>query len=894
MIDFTQIDVHRDSDLRPYQKENKAKIYKFWESGRSVMLQMPTGTGKTRVFASIARDMHEWGVANKKAVKILFLAHRKELIDQISETLGVKYNLANGIIAAGFHEQRKVPIQVGSVPTLNRRLDRWVEKDFDIIVIDEAHHTPAESYKKILKEFPNSKILGVTATPYRLSGAGFKDVFEDIVISDSVAKFIDSNWLSDYEYFSIKPDSLAQKNIEALQLGFDGDYLESDMENRLDRDHIRAKIIETYLRYANGKKGLVYSINQKHNIHLCAQFEEQGISARAIDSKTSKEERQQIVQDFKNGKFDVLCNVNIFSEGFDCPDVEFIQLARPTKSLSMYLQQVGRGLRTHEDKEKVIFLDNVGLYNRFGLPSANRKWRYHFEGRKDAQESDVVKWNLTGERQEVQWIEGEEQLDMVYSTIDTNYTVLSDYPIVKFDILPDSFMIGDINDQDDMIEIIKTFDTDIAVQINDYKYVVEKDKSMMTRILGPQTYYTCYQLIYNNSHIGIYNKQDNRVVFGCVFDEIERTNITGQARVRIGKKYGVIDVINGAQILPVEFDDIEFVQDENLKTLFITLKDGGVGIIDTANSKRTEFKYDEIFYAKTINHDGFFNACTKSGEWHIIYGDLNIISTFQVSHARRCLLEGKLYLYKRRGYYGISNNKEQLLTPIYFDEINICTKSDRIIANKKLGVSALYDYNINLIGDRYYSSVCEVSKNIFCVDDGCINANGEYIIKQTMHNPSQHMEHILFVDENKHWCAIDFNGKLIDGKFLKKNKLIEFLYPPKDVASETNTTLEPWQDALLEYKSQLPPPISKRQQKMIDRAERRRIEAQEHTKAQKVKQEKQETEKQALALKYATYAYNNYNVSYSKSDKLWIATNNSGSSYFGESKEEVEKLINQK
>ena len=428
-VDFGALDSAKDNSLRLYQKENKQKIYNFWTTRQSVMLQMPTGTGKTRLFVSIVKDLHEWGVANKTALKVLLLAHRVELIQQISENLGLKYGLAHGIIASKNPENIKYPIQVGSVPTMHRRMDKWAEKDFDVIIVDEAHHVKAESYRTILKEYPNAKILGVTATPYRLNGAGFRDVFQDLILSDSVATFIKNGYLSNYDYYSIPPDSNIQKQIEGInEFDINGDYNERAMMRVMDTDRLRARIVDTYLKYANGKKGIIYTINQIHNENVCEQFKANGIAAKAINSKTDAETRKEIVNDFRNGKFLVLCNVNIFSEGFDCPDLEFVQLARPTKSLSMFLQQIGRGLRTTEDKEKVIFLDNVGLYNRFGLPSANRKWRMHFEGQ------EVTEIELKGQASKEDQVrfmddieEGDERVELVQSTLGGGeYTVLED------------------------------------------------------------------------------------------------------------------------------------------------------------------------------------------------------------------------------------------------------------------------------------------------------------------------------------------------------------------------------------------------------------------------------------------------------------------------------------
>ena len=380
-INFNDLNPYRDKTLRDYQSEGKAKIYQMWTQMRSIMYQMPTGTGKTKLFVSIARDLFDWGAARKTAVKILFLAHRIELIDQIDDTLGIKYNLAHAQIAANAKEQKNYALQIGSVQTLIRRLDRWVEKDFDVIIIDEAHHVKADSYKKILRAFPRAKVLGVTATPYRMSHESFRPEFDELITSAPVAKFIKDKWLCDYEYYSIRPESRIQMDINSIsRFALDGDFLDEAAAAIMDKDEIRAGIVSSYERYAKGKKGIIYTITKAHNLHVCNQFVQKGYKAVAIDDSTPAETRKQYVEDFKKGKIEIICNVNIFSEGFDCPDLEFIQLARPTKSLSMYLQQVGRGLRPAPGKDKLIIIDNVGLYNRFGFPSARRHWRRHFEG----------------------------------------------------------------------------------------------------------------------------------------------------------------------------------------------------------------------------------------------------------------------------------------------------------------------------------------------------------------------------------------------------------------------------------------------------------------------------------------------------------------------------------
>lgn len=387
-MDFFKIE-QNNKDLRDYQKEMKQKVFEQWQNGnKSVMIQMPTGTGKTRVFTSIIRDVWISSFDKRDMKKFLVVVHRKELVEQVQETLYKKYGLAHGTIQSGKRDNEMYHIQVAMVQTLARekRLNKWKDNEFDFIICDEAHHILANSYQKIRKAFPNAYLLGVTATPYRLNHQPFTDTFDILVRSKSISKFIEEGHLSEYEYYSIEATSKLYLEIDNIKIDSTGDYSEKAMSNTLDNKQIRAKVVKTWLEHAKGKKTIVYTINKQHNKHFCEEFNETGYKCVAIDSDTPKEERDNYVNQFRKGEITIICNVNIFSEGFDCPDIECIQLARPTTSLAMYLQQVGRGLRISKNKGKTIFLDNVGLYNRFGLPSANRQWQRHFEGKEDWEE----------------------------------------------------------------------------------------------------------------------------------------------------------------------------------------------------------------------------------------------------------------------------------------------------------------------------------------------------------------------------------------------------------------------------------------------------------------------------------------------------------------------------
>ena len=355
---MTYKDIARfDSFLRSYQQTAKNEIFAAWDMCDNVMFQMPTGTGKTRLFTSIISDIKAWGILTNVEPKVLIIAHRVELIEQISDNLA-KYKVGHGIIAGGTPRDLQYTVQVASIQTIthHNNLDLANALNINFIIIDEAHHSVANSYRKLWQMYPEAKKLGV------------KD-------------FIQEGWLSPYSYYSIDSKSNIRKEIDSIdEFDIEGDYKISALENKIDTLRIRAQLLDSYLKFAKGKKGIIYSISRKHSDHICEEYRSAGINIVRIDSKTPKSERKLYVQRFRKGLIDIIVNVDIFSEGFDCPDIEFIQLARPTKSLVKYLQQVGRGLRPTEGKTTCMILDNVGLHFLFGLPDSEHDWEESFIG----------------------------------------------------------------------------------------------------------------------------------------------------------------------------------------------------------------------------------------------------------------------------------------------------------------------------------------------------------------------------------------------------------------------------------------------------------------------------------------------------------------------------------
>ena len=443
-------------ELFDYQEDMKLRIEKALCLHRSVMAQMPTGTGKTYLLTAVIGSFVR---ANSKA-KVWIVAHRRELVSQIDETVRKfhSYSSATSSLLSS--------VKAMSIQWLMRHYDE-IEEEPGLIVIDEAHHALAKTYKEMWERFPKAKFLGLTATPCRLNGKGFTDLFDVLVQSWDVPEFISKGRLATYDFVSIKSDGVTQRLIDSLQKrGADGDYQNKEMDMLLNKKPSIEKLYRSLEEFGKDRKGIVYAINISHANAIAEFYREHGIAAVAIDSKTPSSLRKELIERFKassntsqyfskthpssltlkggstafpkplspqgtgdvtalrcseplrskvggpskvspdcagwdrlgatclrpaDGAADrladgaapiqVLVNVDIFSEGFDCPDVEFVQLARPTLSLAKYLQMVGRGLRVAKGKKNCVIIDNVGLYRVFGLPSQVWNWNAMFEGK---------------------------------------------------------------------------------------------------------------------------------------------------------------------------------------------------------------------------------------------------------------------------------------------------------------------------------------------------------------------------------------------------------------------------------------------------------------------------------------------------------------------------------
>ena len=362
----------KEIKLFDYQEDMKERIEKALRLHRSVMAQMPTGTGKTYLLTAVIDSF----VSNNPKEKVWIVAHRRELVSQIDETVRKFHSYS-----ASNTSSLLASVKAMSIQWLMRHYDE-IEEEPGMIVIDEAHHALAKTYKEMWERFPKAKFLGLTATPCRLNGKGFTDLFDVLVQSWGVPEFISKGRLATYDFVSIKSDGVTQRLIDSLQKrGADGDYQNKEMDMLLNKKPSIERLYLSLEEFGKDRKGIVYAINISHAQKITKLYQEHGVKAIAIDSKTPATERQQDIEAFKKGDIQVLVNVDIFSEGFDCPDVEFVQLARPTLSLAKYLQMVGRGLRVAKGKKNCVIIDNVGLYRVFGLPSQVWNWNAMFEGK---------------------------------------------------------------------------------------------------------------------------------------------------------------------------------------------------------------------------------------------------------------------------------------------------------------------------------------------------------------------------------------------------------------------------------------------------------------------------------------------------------------------------------
>ena len=340
-------------NLHPYQKEivNKTRTA-ISKGAKGVLIQSPPGSGKSVVIADVAKSTTD------KGNNVMFLVHRQELVDQIQETFD-KQEVSpthSTVMTVG-----KVANRLGKLPTP------------DVIITDESHHSRAATYRKIYDFYPDAFRLGFTATPWRMSGEGFTDIYDSMVAGKSVSWLIENNFLAPFDYYAP-----TLTDLESLKKSKYGDYTKKSIDEAI-KGELFGNVVKHYRELADGKRTILYAHSVEASIHFAEVFKKAGIEAVHADARTNKKEREQIMEDFRSGKIQILCNVDLVSEGFDVPDCHCVILARPTASLVLHMQQSMRSMR-YQPGKKAIIIDHVANYAKHGLPSTPHEWT--IEGRK--------------------------------------------------------------------------------------------------------------------------------------------------------------------------------------------------------------------------------------------------------------------------------------------------------------------------------------------------------------------------------------------------------------------------------------------------------------------------------------------------------------------------------
>lgn len=347
-------------NLRPYQDSAVNLIRDSYRYGKkSPLLVLPTGGGKTIVFSYICK------AAIDKNKKVLILVHRDSLFKQTSKTLQT-FNVQHGLIGAGYSANYNYTCQVAKIGSLINRMQYF---NPDLIIVDEAHHAVSPTYKKIIDNYSNSLVLGVTATPVRTNGQGLDDVFDDLIVGSSIQELTDLGYLVRPRIF-IPPNNLQLGRVKVTA----GDYNKKELEQEMNKSTITGNAVEHYRMLCDGVPAVVFCVSVKHSIDVANEFKSAGYLAESIDGSMQQSEIDRILSDLACSRLQIVTSCDLISEGTDIPAIGCAILLRPTQSESLYLQQVGRALRTCAGKDSCVILDHVGNVLKHGHPLADRDW----------------------------------------------------------------------------------------------------------------------------------------------------------------------------------------------------------------------------------------------------------------------------------------------------------------------------------------------------------------------------------------------------------------------------------------------------------------------------------------------------------------------------------------
>jgi superfamily II DNA or RNA helicase len=347
--------------LFPDQEQAIANVRASFAKGkRRPLLVAPCAFGKTFCFSYVSLGTF------KNGKRVVILAHRQELLDQISAAL-IQWKVPHGLLIGGQVGLPRANVVVASVPTLAKRLKHFPAPD--LIVVDECHHCSVDGlYHRIISHYPNARVLGVTATPCRLDGQGLGEIFDDIIMGPSVAELIALGRLTPPEVYAPSIPNLTGVHRRG------GDYVNKELEAVMDKPSITGHAVAHYKKLAYGKRAIAFCVSVKHAEDVAADFRAAGFRASHVEGKMKKDERKRIIADFRDGKIDVLTSADLIAEGFDVPLVEVGILLRPTQSLSLYIQQVGRVLRLAPGKTRATIIDHAGNTLRHGFIDQPREW----------------------------------------------------------------------------------------------------------------------------------------------------------------------------------------------------------------------------------------------------------------------------------------------------------------------------------------------------------------------------------------------------------------------------------------------------------------------------------------------------------------------------------------
>jgi superfamily II DNA or RNA helicase len=347
--------------LRNYQQDIIDRTRKELQSGlKRVLIQLPTGGGKTAIASYMIKSAHERGFV------CWFVCNRQELVDQTARSL-YKIGIPFSYIAAGYDYDDKKNVFVCSIQTLNRRI-ATIKKKPKMIYWDETRGIAAKSWSSVFWNFPDAFHIGLDATPCRLSGEPLSDYYQKMVKGPSVSWLMDEGYLCKYKIFAPKV-----ANFEGVKTRM-GDYVISDLDSIMNQKKILGNAVKEYQKHASGKRNLVFCNSIMHSENLCNEFIEHGIKAESIDGMMGDVERKAVLKRFESGETKVVTSVELVTAGFDLPAIECVTLERATQSVALAKQMIGRGLRPHEGKDKLIILDHVNMWQSHGLPDDDIDW----------------------------------------------------------------------------------------------------------------------------------------------------------------------------------------------------------------------------------------------------------------------------------------------------------------------------------------------------------------------------------------------------------------------------------------------------------------------------------------------------------------------------------------